>query len=87
MQTGVARSIWVEARHNELPKYLKFLYNLLLDPKLPDEYKEHVFGTLFYVLEGGDILPQGDPMVGGLDAIAFVYRCMGELVGRLPPAT
>jgi hypothetical protein len=83
---GIARSVWVEARMNELPKYCTFLYNLLLDQKLDDEHKVHAFGTLFYVLEGGDILAQDDPMLGGLDALAFVFRCMSELIGRLPPA-
>lgn len=87
MQTGIARSIWVEARMNELPKYVKFLYNLLLDPKCPDDLKEHAFGALYYVFEGADLLPPDDPMLGGLDALAFVFRCMSEMVGRLPQAT
>jgi hypothetical protein len=80
------RGRWVEQRFNELPKYCIFFYNLLLDSKLPDEYKIHVFGTLGYILEGGDIIPKSDPLLGGLDEVAFSFRCMSELIGRLPQA-
>ncbi len=85
--TDAIRGRWVEARFNEMPKYCIFFYNLLLDARLPDHYKEHVFGTLRYVLEGGDIIPRSDPLLGGLDEVAFAFRCLSELIGRLPAGT
>ena len=71
----------------ELPKYCLFLYNLLLDPKLADHYKEHAFAALFYILEGGDLIPAEDKLLNGIDEITYIYRCISELVGRLPPAS
>jgi hypothetical protein len=85
--TDLTRARWVEARVRELSKYTLFFYNLLLDRHLPDHYKEHAFGTLWYILEGGDLLPPEDEDLAGVDACAFAYRCMGELVGRLPQAS
>jgi len=81
------RARWVEQRVKELPKYCMFLYNLLLDPKLPDHYKEHAFAALFYILEGGDLIPPEDKLLNGIDEVTYIYRCISELVGRLPPAS
>jgi len=82
----VGRGAWAEARIRELPKYVMFLYNLLLDQRLPDEMKTHVFGTLVYVMEDGDVIPRDDRVLGFLDEVMFTFRCLSELVGRLPPA-
>jgi hypothetical protein len=81
------RARWVEARMKEMPRYCMFLYNLLLDAKLPDYYKEHAFAALFYILEGGDLIPADDKMLNGIDEITYVYRCISELIGRLPQAS
>jgi len=83
----IGRAQWVAARMKELPRYCIFFYNLLLDPRLSWDMKEHVFGTLRYIFEENDILEDNDPMLGRLDDLAMAFRCFTELIGRLPSAT
>jgi hypothetical protein len=83
---GFKLSKWAEGRYRELPKYCMFFYNMLLDPHIRDEFKEQAFATLWYILEGGDIIPPEDENLDGLDEVAFAFRCLTELVGRLPDA-
>jgi len=82
--TDLTRATWVADRMRELPKYCIFLYNLLLDQRLPWIYKEHAFSTLRYIFEENGIIPDDDPMLGRLDDLAFTFRCLTELVARLP---
>jgi hypothetical protein len=80
------RARWIEARVHELRRYGIFFYNLLLDRSLPDHLKEHAFGALWYLLEGGDLIPADDPDLAGLDTAGFALRGLAEIVGRAPPA-
>lgn len=77
---------WLVARFNEMPKYLLFFYNLLLDMNIAWRFKEHAFGALRYVFVTNDLVPDDDPAIGRLDDLAFVYRCFAQLVGALPQA-
>jgi hypothetical protein len=83
----LTRARWVAARMKELPRYCIFFYNLLLDPRLSWDMKEHVFGTLRYIFAENDLVDDNDPMLGRLDDLAFAFRCFSELIGRLPAAT
>lgn len=83
---SLERARWVEARVDELPRYATFFYDLLLDRHLADVYKEQVFATLWYVLQGGELIPAEDADLHDIDSIAFAFRCLGDLVGRLPQA-
>lgn len=83
----LARAEWVAARMQELPKYCIFFYNLLLDPRLSWDLKEHAFGVLRYIFEENDILEDDDPMLGRLDDVTMAFRCFVELIGRLPEGT
>lgn len=69
---------------NEMPKYVMFLYNLLLDANIDWRFKEHAFGTLRYIFEEDGIIPDDDPLLGRLDDLAFTFRCFAELIGSLP---
>jgi hypothetical protein len=81
------RSRWVAGRMKELPKYCIFFYNLLLDPRLSWEMKEHSFGTLRYIFEENDIIADDDPVLGRLDDLTMAFRCFTELIARLPAGT
>ncbi|GIW71947.1 MAG: hypothetical protein KatS3mg102_1489 [Planctomycetota bacterium] len=81
------RAQWLAGRLNEMPKYVLFLYNLLLDGNIEWRYKEHAFATLWYLFDDREgIIPNDDPLIGRLDDLAFVYRCFAELTGSLPQA-
>src|SRR5271166_5211733 len=84
---GLERAHWVVARMKELPKYVMFLYNVLLDPRLSWDMKEHAFGTLHYIFEESDIIADDDPLLGRLDDLTFAFRCFTELIARLPAGT
>lgn len=86
-RVDASRARWIEARVGEMGKYAAFFYNLLLDRNLPDPYKEHAFGALWFMLAGGDVVPADDEDLAGVDVAAFAFRCLGELVGRLPQAS
>jgi hypothetical protein len=83
----LSRARWVAARMKELPKYCIFFYNLLLDPRLSWEMKEHAFGTLRYIFEENDIIEDEDPFLGRLDDLTIAFRCFTELIARLPAGT
>ncbi len=78
------RALWIARRMNEMPKYVLFLYNLLLDMNIDWRFKEHAFGTLRYIFEEGGIIPDDDPLLGRLDDLAFTFRCFAQLIGSLP---
>jgi hypothetical protein len=81
------RARWVEWRVHELPALAAFFYNLLLDRLLPDQFKEQVFGVLWYIVEeDADLIPRDDLDLGGIDAAVIALRCVSELVARLPQA-
>ncbi len=84
VKQDLTRAQWVAARMKELPRYCIFFYNLLLDPRLSWEMKEHVFGTLRYIFEENDIIADDDPMLARLDDLAMAFRCFTELIARLP---
>jgi hypothetical protein len=81
------RAGWVAARMKELPKYCIFFYNLLLDPRLSWDLKEHAFGTLRYIFHENDIIEDDDPVLGRLDDLTIAFRCFTELIARLPAGT
>jgi hypothetical protein len=78
------RALWIAQRMNEMPKYVLFLYNLLLDMNIDWRYKEHSFGALRYIFEEDGIIPDDDPLLGRLDDLAFTFRCFAQLIGSLP---
>jgi uncharacterized membrane protein YkvA (DUF1232 family) len=68
----------------ELSNYCVFFYNILLDPAISWEVKEHPFGTMMYIFQENDIIPDSDPVLGRVDDVVMVALCLRELVGRLP---
>jgi len=84
---GFERARWIEGRVRELPQYVMFFYNLLLDSRLSKDMKEHAFGTLRYIFDAHEIIEDDDPVLGRLDDLALSLRCFAELIGRLPAGT
>ena len=81
------RSQWVTQRLNELPHFVMFLYNLLLDANIEWRFKHHAFAVLRYLFDEVEaIIPDDDPILGRLDDLCMVYRCFAELIGTMSPA-
>lgn len=82
------RARWVTARINEMPQYVIFLYNTLLDANIEWRFKNHVFATLRYLFdEPRGVIPDDDPLLRRLDDLCMVYRCFAEIVGAMHPAS
>src|SRR5690606_4575056 len=82
MTEGVPlRGRWVRERLREMPQYVIFLYNTLLDQSIEWRYKVHVFATLRYLFDDiPGVIPDNDPLLRRLDDLCMVLRCFAELV-------
>jgi hypothetical protein len=78
------KGMWLHARANELPHYVIFLYNILLDPTLRWDLKESPFATLSYLFLDNSIIAQEDPLLGRVDDVTMVVCALRDVVGTLP---
>lgn len=81
------RAQWVAKRLNEVPHFVIFLYNLLLDSGIEWRFKNHIFAALRYIFEPVEgVVPDDDPILARIDDLCMIYRCLAELVGSMHPA-
>ena len=70
-----------------VPDLLRLMVNLIKDPHIPDEEKELLAQTAFYVFDPGDDMPEGEMGVVGLvdDAVYMAVR-LEEMILHYGPA-
>lgn len=79
------RAAWVHQRIVELPQFAIFLYNILIDSRLPWPLKEHPFAALRYLFGEEGLIPNDDPALGRMDDAVMVLCCAQVLLGSVPP--
>ena len=55
-----------------VPTYARLIWALALDPRIPSSRKAILAGAAGYVLLGRDLIPDGIPILGGIDDLAVV---------------
>lgn len=68
-----------------IPDFLKLLFKLLLDARVPAAEKAMLLGTIVYVVSPLDLLPDFIPFIGQIDDIYLVALVLLRLLSRTPP--
>src|SRR5262249_31478686 len=65
-----------------IPNFLKLLYRLLKDPRVPMTEKALVIGTIIYVVSPLDLIPDVIPFIGEVDDLYLVALTVLRLLSR-----
>ena len=57
---------------SRVPTYSRLIWALVMDPRVPASRKAILAGAAGYVLLGRDLIPDGIPILGGIDDLAVV---------------
>ena len=67
-----------------IPNFLKLLYRLFRDSRVPLAEKAFVMGAIVYVISPLDLIPDVIPFIGQVDDLYLVALTMIRLLGRAP---
>ena len=71
---------------SRVPTYARLIWALALDPRLPNSRKAILAGAAGYVLVGRDLIPDGIPVLGGIDDLAVVVLAVEAFFDGIPEA-
>lgn len=69
-----------------IPNFLKLLYRLFRDSRVPLAEKAFLTGAIVYVISPLDLIPDVLPFIGQVDDLYLVALTMLRLLGRAPVA-
>ena len=69
-----------------IPNFVKLLYRLFKDARVPLAEKAFVMGAIVYVISPLDLIPDVIPFIGQVDDLYLVALTMLRLLGRAPVA-
>ncbi|NOT59268.1 MAG: DUF1232 domain-containing protein [Acidobacteria bacterium] len=69
-----------------IPNFVKLLYRLFRDNRVPLAEKAFVAGAIVYVISPLDLIPDVLPFIGQVDDLYLVALTMLRLLGRSPAA-
>jgi len=78
-----ARSVLINAIFL-IPNFLKLLYRLFKDPRVPKAEKALLVGAIIYVISPLDLIPDFIPFIGEVDDLYFVALTLLRLLNRTP---
>jgi uncharacterized membrane protein YkvA (DUF1232 family) len=69
---------------SRLPMYAQLIWALVIDPRIPPSRKVVLAGAAGYVILGRDLIPDGVPILGGLDDLAVVILAVEVFFDGIP---
>ncbi|HZS06658.1 MAG TPA: YkvA family protein [Blastocatellia bacterium] len=69
-----------------IPNFLKLLFRLFRDPRVPLAEKALLVGAIVYVISPLDLIPDFIPFIGEVDDLYFVALTLLRLFARTPDA-
>jgi uncharacterized membrane protein YkvA (DUF1232 family) len=69
---------------SRLPTYAQLIWALVIDPRIPPSRKVVLVGAAGYVILGRDLIPDGVPILGGLDDLAVVILAVEVFFDGIP---
>jgi uncharacterized membrane protein YkvA (DUF1232 family) len=67
-----------------MPTYARLIWALAQDPRIPASRKAVLAGAAGYVLLGRDLIPDGIPILGGIDDLAVVVLAVEIFFDGIP---
>jgi uncharacterized membrane protein YkvA (DUF1232 family) len=64
--------------------YAQLIWALVIDPRIPPSRKVVLAGAASYVILGRDLIPDGVPILGGLDDLAVVILAVEVFFDGIP---
>lgn len=70
---------------SRVPDYARLIGALVLDERMPNDRKVMLGAAAGYLVLGRDLVPDGVPLVGGLDDLVIVVLAVDLFLDGVPP--